>query len=43
MKQMSVAADIAFGEPDVFEGRPMIKTLVRLADLVEAIVSRFEN
>lgn len=42
-KQMSVTADISFGEPDVFEGQPMIETLVQLGDLVQAIVSHFDN
>lgn len=42
-KRMSVTADIAFGEPEVLEGRPMIETLNQLTQLVEAIISHFET
>jgi hypothetical protein len=40
-KQMSVTADIAFGEPEVLEGRPLIEALTELGEWVEAIVSYF--
>lgn len=42
-KHMSVTADIAFGEPEVLEGRPIIETLAQLVNLVEAIVLHFEK
>jgi len=37
-KRMSVTADIAFGEPEVFQGRPIIETLTQLANMVQATV-----
>jgi hypothetical protein len=40
-KRMSITADIAFGEPEILEGRPIIETLTQLANMVEAIVSHF--
>jgi len=40
-KRMSITADIAFGEPELLEGRPLIETLTALADMVEAVVSHF--
>jgi hypothetical protein len=42
-KEMNVTADIAFGEPDVIKGRPVIDTLTQLHDLVKAIVSHFDT
>lgn len=41
-KQMSVTADLTFGEPESLEGRPMIETLNQLVGMVEAIISHFE-
>lgn len=40
-KQMSVTADIAFGEPEVFEGDALFPTLSLLADHVERIMGLF--
>ncbi len=34
-KQMAVTADIAFGEPEIFQGRPMIETLTELVKYVQ--------
>jgi len=42
-KQMSISADITFGEPEVFKGRPMMQALADLIDFVEAIVFQFET
>ncbi|MGH9685203.1 MAG: hypothetical protein ACRD4S_16520 [Candidatus Acidiferrales bacterium] len=40
-KQMSVTADIAFGEPQVFKGEPLFPTLPILADHIERIIALF--
>jgi len=40
-KRMSVTADIAFGEPEIFQSRPIIETLTQLANMVKAIVADF--
>ncbi len=40
-KQMAVTADIAFGEPEIFQGRPMIETLTELANYVKIVVTHF--
>ncbi len=40
-KQMSVTADIAFGEPEVFKGEALFPTLPVLADHIERIIGMF--
>lgn len=40
-KDIKVAVDVAFGEVEVFEGQPLLPTLNRLADFVDAIVEKF--
>lgn len=40
-KQMTITADIAFGEPEVFEGHALFPTLPILADHVERTISKF--
>lgn len=40
-KSMSVTTDIAFGEPEVFQGRLIIETLTQLTSMVKAIVAHF--
>jgi hypothetical protein len=40
-KQMSITADIAFGEPEIFAGDALFPTLTILADYVEWVVSQF--
>jgi hypothetical protein len=40
-KQMSVTADIAFGEPEVFKGEALFPTLPLLAGHVEWVISQF--
>jgi hypothetical protein len=40
-KSMSVTADIAFGEPEVFQGQLIVETLTQLVTMVKAIVSHF--
>ena len=42
-RQMSVTADITFGEPEILEGRPMIETLTELVQVIEKIISYFEG
>jgi hypothetical protein len=38
-----IADDLAFGEPEVFKGVPIIETLTRLAELIGITVSHFED
>lgn len=38
---MNITLDVAFTEPDVIEGRPVIKTLKRLVDVVEDCLPSF--
>lgn len=40
-KDVELTFDIAFGEPEVFKGRPIFETLVQLSNLVEGIVNSF--
>jgi hypothetical protein len=40
-KQMSVTADIAFGEPEVFKGEALFPTLNFIAEQVERVISAF--
>jgi hypothetical protein len=42
-KQMSITADIAFGEPELIEGSPIIEQLAELTNLVEAVLSYFAS
>lgn len=42
-KDVELSFDIAFGEPDVFKGRPVLETLHQLADLVAGIIASFER
>jgi hypothetical protein len=39
---MNLTLDVAFTEPEVIEGRPVIKTLHRLVDLVDDLVLSFK-
>ncbi len=39
---MNLTLDMAFTEPEVIEGRPVIKTLQRLADLVDNLILSFK-
>lgn len=39
---MNITLDLAFTEPDVIEGRPVIKTLQRLVDLVDDRILSFK-
>jgi hypothetical protein len=41
-KDVELTFDIAFGEPEVFKGRPILETMVQLSDLVSGIVNSFE-
>jgi hypothetical protein len=40
-KRVDFTFDIAFGEPEVFKGQLLVKTLSELADMVESIVMSF--
>lgn len=40
-KQMSITVDIAFGEPEILEGKPVIDLLVDLTNYVERVISFF--
>jgi len=42
-RQMSVTADITFGEPEILQGRPMIETLGEMVQMVEAVITHFET
>jgi hypothetical protein len=42
-RQMSVTADITFGEPEILQGRPMIETLGEMVQVVEAVIGYFET
>jgi hypothetical protein len=39
---MNITLDVAFTESDVIEGRPVIKTLQRLVDLVDDRILGFK-
>ena len=41
-EHMDFTFDIAFGEPEVFAGKPVVRTLVKLAWVVESIISHFD-
>jgi len=38
-RQMSVTADITFGEPEILQGRPIIETLGEMVQMVEAVIA----
>jgi hypothetical protein len=40
-QRVNFTFDIAFGEPKVFKGQLLVKTLSELTDLVESIVMSF--
>jgi hypothetical protein len=39
---MNLTLDVAFTEPEVIEGRPVIRTLQRLVDLVDELLLNFK-
>jgi hypothetical protein len=41
-KNVKFTFDVAFGEPEVFKGKPVLETMLELSDLVEGIVASFE-
>jgi hypothetical protein len=40
-KNVKFTFDIAFGEPEVFKGKPVLETMLEVSDLVEGIVDSF--
>jgi hypothetical protein len=42
-KQTRILIDIAFGEPDVLAGRPIMETLNEMAQYIERVVAHFER
>ena len=40
-KDLNLTVDVAFTEPEVIEGRPVIETVRRLLDLVDNVIVDF--